>query len=43
MAEPLRGHAALKRRLSGCHEHDREAYTEGRAPFIVEALESRGT
>ncbi len=31
-------YVALKRRLAGSCKNDREAYTEGKAPFIVEAL-----
>jgi GrpB-like predicted nucleotidyltransferase (UPF0157 family) len=33
-------YVAVKRRLSGSYENDRGAYTEGKAPFIVEALKA---
>ncbi|HEX4288845.1 MAG TPA: GrpB family protein, partial [Trebonia sp.] len=31
-------YANLKRRLTAAHPHDREAYTEAKAEFIIEAL-----
>ncbi len=35
-------YAALKRDLAAKFEHDREAYTEGKGPFIARMLSERG-
>jgi GrpB-like predicted nucleotidyltransferase (UPF0157 family) len=37
-----RGYEDLKRRLADRHGHDREAYTDAKAGFIVEALRRSG-
>jgi GrpB-like predicted nucleotidyltransferase (UPF0157 family) len=37
------GYAALKNRLAGMFKFDREAYTNGKTPFVQQVLDNRAT